>query len=100
MRCCKKSSFVSKRIIGLNKLLKVIADTNRLRILCLLAKKEYCVCKIEKHLGIAQNLVSHHLSVLRKNKLVNIRKDKTWIYYSLNIKKTNEMLSILQIILK
>jgi ArsR family transcriptional regulator len=61
--------------------LKLIADANRLRILTLLARGELCVCHIEAALGLSQNLVSHHLSVLRRAGLVRDRRAGHWVYY-------------------
>lgn len=66
--------------------LKALADENRLRIVSLLAKGSLCVCEIEKSLKISQNLVSHHLSVLKDAKIVvdcRCGKNK---YYSLDKK--------------
>jgi DNA-binding transcriptional ArsR family regulator len=34
-----------------------------------------CVCELEKALGIKQNLVSHHLGLLRKFGLVEYEKE-------------------------
>jgi ArsR family transcriptional regulator, arsenate/arsenite/antimonite-responsive transcriptional repressor len=51
--------------VELNDYLKVINEPNRLKILCLLKKQKMCVCDIEESLSLPQNLVSHHLGVLR-----------------------------------
>ncbi|MCL5265936.1 MAG: metalloregulator ArsR/SmtB family transcription factor [Chloroflexi bacterium] len=67
--------------------LKAVADHNRLAILGLLRKEELCVCELVEVLQLPQNLVSHHLSVLKKAGLVASRRDQDdsrWIYYSLN----------------
>ena len=65
---------------------RALADQNRIKIVELLSSKPLCVCEIEEDLGLAQNLVSHHLSVLREAKIVeNCRCGKN-NYYSLNKK--------------
>lgn len=64
--------------------LKAVADPNRLRVLQLVMQKELCVCKIYEELNLPQNLVSHHLKVLKELDLVKCRKDKNWKYYSAN----------------
>ena len=65
--------------------LKLIADPNRLRILALLARGERCVCHIEAALALPQNLVSHHLSVLKRAGLVLDRREGRWVYYRLDV---------------
>jgi ArsR family transcriptional regulator, arsenate/arsenite/antimonite-responsive transcriptional repressor len=52
-------------------LLKAVADPTRLEILDLLATTETCCpCDLQPTLGIAPNLLSHHLKVLREAGLV------------------------------
>jgi len=69
--------------------LKVIAEENRLKILCLLQKQEMCVCEIQEYFDLPQNLISHHLKVLKDMELVNSRKEGTKVMYSID-KKTLE----------
>jgi len=66
------------------KLLKLIANENKFKIIQLLARGEVCVCDIGEKLGIEQSLVSHHLNSLREAGLVNNRKLGNWIHCSLN----------------
>jgi ArsR family transcriptional regulator len=74
--------------------LRVISEGNRLRIICFLHKKERCVCEIWKFLDLPQNLVSHHLKVLKDFGLLNSRKDGLNVCYSIN-KSEIEKYSIL-----
>jgi len=80
----RKNSKEQKKILKLKGFLKIISDTNRLRILCLLTKKELCVCEIFEALKLPQNLVSHHLAKLKNLSLVEERRDGTFIIYSVN----------------
>ena len=67
--------------------LKVLAEPNRLRIVNLLMQGVQCNCEIGDALGMAPNLISHHLRVLREIGLVDVEHDSVdarWIYYSLN----------------
>lgn len=64
--------------------LKLIAEENRLKIVCLLAQSELCVCDIWGALNIPQNLTSHHLKALKKYGLISSRKEGLNVYYSLN----------------
>jgi DNA-binding transcriptional ArsR family regulator len=82
--CCGENSKKVEELKDLGDFLKIISDTNRLRILCLLAKKELCVCEIFKVLNLSQNLVSHHLNKLEKFSLVEKRKEGTFVIYKVN----------------
>lgn len=67
--------------------LKIIGEPNRLRILDLLMQGEQCNCEMGATLGMAANLISHHLGVLQKEGLVDARRDPDdarWIHYSIN----------------
>ena len=55
--------------------IKAIADTNRVRILCVLQGRELCVCQIIEMLGLAPSTVSKHLSILRQARLLEDRKE-------------------------
>ncbi len=63
---------------------KSLAEQNRLDIVKLLSKKSLCVCEIEKKIGKYQNLVSHHLSVLKKLKIIENCRCGKKNYYSLD----------------
>jgi len=63
--------------------LKAMADTNRLRILNLLAGGELCVCDLESTLGLRQANLSRHLAKLRDSGLVGSRRHGSFVYYRL-----------------
>ena len=66
---------------------KALADPKRLLILNLLMEGVQCNCNLGDKLGMAPNLVSHHLSVLRQAGLIEMERDAQdgrWIYYSVN----------------
>ncbi|HZJ41655.1 MAG TPA: metalloregulator ArsR/SmtB family transcription factor [Patescibacteria group bacterium] len=62
---------------------KTIGDSTRLKILNYL-KKECCVSELWKKLDLPQNLVSHHLKVLRNAGLVIAEKRGLKVVYHLN----------------
>lgn len=62
-------------------LLKVLAHTDRLILLCRLAQGEFCVSELEADLGIRQPTLSQQLGVLRQEGLVDTRRDGKHIYY-------------------
>ncbi len=65
------------------KLLKLLSDETRLRILMLLTEKELCVCQLMGVLGISQPLVSRNLSLLSNSGLLSERRDGKLIFYTL-----------------
>jgi len=72
-----------KNLLGLESLLKALADRTRLRILGLLASGEVCVCHIHDSLRIPQPKASRHLAYLRRAGLVETRRNGLWVYYRL-----------------
>ena len=67
--------------------LRALADPTRLRVYLLLRQGEACVCEMAAELGLAENLVSHHLAALRRVGLARDRRDPSdarWVYYHLD----------------
>ncbi len=93
MNKCKKNSFKPKSLKQLADNLQIIAEPNRLNILCLLSSGTKCVCEIEKGLKLKQNLISHHLKILRENGLVKVKKQGLWKHYSLKNKSINTLIT-------
>jgi ArsR family transcriptional regulator len=66
---------------------RALSDPTRLQILALLMQGDSCNCELQDALGLPANLLSHHLSILRKADLLESRRDlvdSRWIYYSVN----------------
>ena len=63
--------------------MKAVADPTRVRILKMLEPGELCVCQIIAVLALSPSTVSRHLSLLKSAALVNDRKEKKWVHYSL-----------------
>ncbi len=63
--------------------LAVLADPTRLAVLEVLLDGPRNVTEINEHVGIAQNLLSHHLRVLREAELVIARRAGKAVQYSL-----------------
>ena len=64
-------------------LLKAMSNPSRLVILCQLAEGERSVGELEDEVGITQSGISQHLAVLRREHVVNSRRDKQTVFYSL-----------------
>ncbi len=81
--------------------LKVVSEENRLRIICFLQKnKEQCVCDIWQFLDLSQNLVSHHLKVLKDFGLLNYKKDGLKVCYCVNKREFSKYKKVLNQVLK
>ena len=65
-------------------LMKVMANLDRLLILCELSQGERCVGELEEILEIHQPTLSQQLTVLRNKELVTTRREGKQIYYSLS----------------
>jgi ArsR family transcriptional regulator len=67
---------------------RAFSDRTRLRILCLLHQREFCVGDIVEILQVPQPRISRHLAYLRKAGLATVRKSALWCYYSLTPAET------------
>ena len=67
------------------KILKALADINRLKIVKLLQNKPLCVCELERMLPVSQSTTSNHLKVLLNAGLVTSEKQGVWIIYQLQL---------------
>jgi DNA-binding transcriptional ArsR family regulator len=78
-----------------NRLLRAMANENRLMILCLLAEGEKSVGEIEMRTGARQPTVSQQLARLRADGLVESRRDGKTIHYSLISENTRQILELI-----
>lgn len=62
---------------------RLLGDSNRLRILSLLAQQELCVCDLAGMLDMSESAVSHQLRALRSLRLVSYQKQGRRVYYKL-----------------
>lgn len=75
-------------------ILKILADPNRLRIFEALMRGMSCNGWLTEELGLAPNLLSHHLKILREAGLVQDRRDEVdgrWIYYHVDVPALTEL---------
>ena len=66
-----------------SRLLKSLANDQRLLILCKLVDTEMTVGQIAQHVSLSQSSLSQHLAKLRAEGLVATRKSKQHVFYSL-----------------
>ena len=63
------------------KVIKALADENRLVVLEQLQSGEKCACVLLEELHITQSTLSHHMKLLCDSGIVDYRKEGKWIYY-------------------
>lgn len=68
----------------MSEFLGFLADTNRLRLLSMLAEQEMCVGDLAIALNMNESAVSHQLRTLRAIRLVNFRKQGRHVFYRLH----------------
>ena len=72
-------------MMSILKILRVIADPNRLRILLLLDREELSVAELQESLGMGQSTISTHLAQLKQAGLVNDRRTGKSSLYRLTV---------------
>jgi len=93
MKCFCKTNQSTKQLSQTVLFLKAVSDENRLKIVCFLKEKEKCVCEIVNFLELPQNLVSHHLKVLKTQNILISRKDGLKVFYSINNKNISNIVT-------
>jgi hypothetical protein len=63
---------------------KALADPTRIRLLCLLAAGEKSGLHLAENLGVSTPTITHHTSKLREASLIQERREKNTIYFSIN----------------
>jgi len=78
------------------KILKALADENRLAVLSLLRQGEKCACVLLEELNITQSTLSHHMKLLCDSGIVVYRKEGKWMHYSLDKQAGKSLQAILK----
>ena len=78
------------------KLIKALADENRLAILEMLQEEEKCACVILEELNITQPTLSHHMKILCDSGIVDSCKDGKWMHYSLSFEGSKKLREIIE----
>jgi ArsR family transcriptional regulator len=76
-------------------LLKVLANRDRLLLLCQMSQGQCCVTDLENMTGIKQPTLSQQLTILREEQMVNTRRDGKQIFYSLASKEAMAVMQVL-----
>ena len=75
--------------------LKLLANEDRLLLMCQLSQGEMCVSELEAQLGIRQPTLSQQLGVLRTDGVVSTRRQGKNIYYSVADPAMLEIVAVL-----
>jgi ArsR family transcriptional regulator, virulence genes transcriptional regulator len=76
-------------------LLKALANEKRLLIVCILARGEKNVGDLESLIGLSQSALSQHLARLRRDGVVETRREAQTIFYALKDPATAKLLDAL-----
>ena len=75
--------------------LKLLANEDRMLLLCQLSQDERCVSELEAQLGIHQPTLSQQLGVLRNEGVVDTRREGKNIFYSVADPALLDILAVL-----
>lgn len=76
-------------------LLKVMANNNRLLIMCQLLDGEKSVQQLQQAIGLSQSAISQQLAILRAHKMVSTRRQAQSVFYSLASDEAEAVLNTL-----
>jgi DNA-binding transcriptional ArsR family regulator len=80
---CKSQILVSDKAQRMAEFFSLLGDSNRLRILSVLAQQELCVCDLAATLDMSESAVSHQLRTLKVMRLVAYQKRGRKVFYRL-----------------
>lgn len=77
-------------------LMKQLASSSRLMILCALVENELSVTELNRKVALSQSALSQHLAKLRLAGLVTARKDKQTVFYRLQGTEVVQVMAVLK----
>ncbi len=78
-----------------SELLRIMAHPERLMVLCQLTEGEVGVGTLQQGSALSQSAFSQHLTVLRKQGLIQARKESQQVYYSLADERVIQLIQCL-----
>lgn len=93
-----KLEAIGKNASKAEAMLKLLANKNRLMILCHLIKSEQSVNQLSELVGLSQSALSQHLAKMRENQLVATNKRGQAVYYYISNPEVEAILSTLYLI--
>ncbi|XID75187.1 ArsR/SmtB family transcription factor [Alkanindiges sp. WGS2144] len=95
MQGAKELIKLRERAGEVSSFLKLLANQDRLLILCYLAQQELNVSEIQHSTHITQPTLSQQLTILRNANVVVTRRDGKQIYYSIDDQRLIELMQTL-----
>jgi DNA-binding transcriptional ArsR family regulator len=83
------------RAVEAARLLKLLANEQRLTVLCRLSGAELSVSELGEYVNLSQSALSQHLAKLRADGLVATRRDAQTIYYRLSDPIAERLIGVL-----
>lgn len=80
---CKTLILSNEKAQRMAEFFSLLGDSNRLRILSVLAQQELCVCDLAATLDMSESAVSHQLRTLKVMRLVAYQKIGRKVFYRL-----------------
>lgn len=74
-------SISGDKVVDVSNFCKALSHPLRVKIALLLCRRDLCVCEIVSTLGEKQNLVSHHLSIMKKYHVISSYARAKYRYY-------------------
>jgi ArsR family transcriptional regulator len=82
------------------KAMKALSNETRFRILNVLLERECCVCEVMQALDISQSRASRNLGIIYDAGFLKVRRDGTWMFYSVDWETVNYYTTSLAKLLK
>ncbi len=90
-----RKSDMKKKSAQASRLLKLIANENRLLVLCQLVEGEKCVSDLLEVVDVSQSALSQNLIKMRDDGILSSRREGTKIYYAVSDKIVHDLLEVL-----
>ncbi len=88
-------AYLESNVLEAARLLKLLANEQRLTVLCRLSGGEMSVTQLGEFVNLSQSALSQHLAKLRADGLVATRRDAQTIYYRLSDPIAERLIGVL-----
>lgn len=89
-------SGIEDKVREVTSLLKVMANENRLLILCELLQRPMSVTELKEKLSISQSGISQHLAILKSNGILDYDKKSQTIIYRIKDDRISRIMQVLK----
>lgn len=80
----QETDFLGHDIKKASEIFSALGHPIRLKIAYFLSQRDHCVCELIFKLDERQNLVSHHLTILKNYGIIEAYSSSKWRFYRLN----------------